>query len=626
MPHSKQFRALWFLTICLGLGFCLLGYRLIDLQVLRHETLALESSRNTQRRVERRPRRGNILDVKGNLLATSKLVRTVSADPSIVGTNYLLLAEKLAPVMRIEEKVLAEKLEPRYSITPEGKTNWSRYVVLKRKVDDEEWTAITNTMEHLVFCPNEGALSYRHRRELNQVRHYSLRPDGDQLRVYPNGSLAAHVLGYVGTEEKTLPDGELEVRVKGHDGVEATLNTFLEGIPGWRQTEADRSNRELVAYREQNVAPRDGYNAVLTIDASIQHIVESELAVAWAEHEPISVSCTVIRPATGEILAMANLPTFDPNNLLGSNPDARRNRIISDIAEPGSTFKIVVVSGALEDKVVKLTDLIDCEGGMFQYAGYKLHDAHEKYGLLSVENVVAKSSNVGAAKIGIKLGPERLEDFIRRFGIGSMTGILLPGEVRGIVHPVSRWSKLSITRVPMGHEVAATPLQMCMAMSAIANKGVLMRPQLIDHLEDSDGKVLAKYSPQVARRVVSEKTASQMVEALKAVVSTNGTGTKAQLDYYTVAGKTGTAQKAVNGKYVAHKFFASFIGFFPADNPELCISVVFDEPNWRKGYYGSATGVPVFKRIAERAANYLAIPAEIIPNPAMAATNYSTDD
>jgi cell division protein FtsI/penicillin-binding protein 2 len=626
MPHSTQIKALWFLTISLGLGFGVLGYRLIDLQVLRHETLAEESSRNTQRRIERRPRRGNILDVKGNLLATSKLVRTVSADPSIIGTNYLLLAEKLAPVMQIDEKVLAEKLEPRYSVTSDGKTNCTRYVVLKRKVDDEEWTSITNTMEHLVFCANERALSYRYRRDLNQVRHYSLRSDEDQLRVYPNGSLAAHVLGYVGTEEKALPDGGLDVRVKGHDGVEATLNSLLEGVPGWRQTEADRSNRELVAYREQNVAPRDGYNAVLTIDASIQHIVESELATAWAEHEPVSVACTVIRPATGEILAMANVPTFDPNKLQNSNPDARRNRVISDIAEPGSTFKIVVVSGALNEHVVKLTDMIDCEEGVFHFAGYTLHDAHEKYGLLSVESVVAKSSNIGAAKIGIKLGPELLAEYISRFGIGAPTGILLPGEVRGIVHPLAKWTKLSISRIPMGHEVAATPLQMCLAMAAIANKGVLMRPQLVDHLEDADGKVLAKYSPQVARRVVSERAAVQMVEALKAVVSTNGTGTKAQLDYYTVAGKTGTAQKAVNGKYVAHKFFSSFIGFFPADNPELCISVVFDEPNWRKGYYGSATGVPVFKRIAERAANYLAIPPEIIRSSALTGSNFSLGD
>ncbi|MDB6036914.1 MAG: spoVD 1 [Verrucomicrobiales bacterium] len=626
MPHSKQIKALWFLTICLGLGFCLLGYRLVDLQVLRHESLSLESNKNTQRRIERRPRRGNILDVKGNLLATSKLVRTVCADPSIIGTNYLAVAETLEPVMQINAQMLAEKLEPRYILNKEGQTNCDKYVVLKRKVDDDEWTSITNAMEHLIFCSNESALSRRYRRELNQIRQHSLFSEEDQLRVYPNGSLAAHVIGYVGADEKTLPDGTPDVQIKGRDGVEATLNTFLEGVQGWRQTEADRSNRELVAYREQNLAPRDGYTAVLTIDAGIQHIVESELAVAWEDHEPVSVACTVVRPNTGEILALANLPTFDPNHLLGSNPDARRNRVISDIAEPGSTFKIVVVSAALNENVVKLTDMVDCEGGMFHYAGYTLHDAHEKYNLLSVENVVAKSSNVGAAKIGIQLGAERLAEYIHRFGIGSTTGIQLPGEVRGIVHPLSRWSKLSITHVPMGHEVAATPLQMCLAMSAIANKGVLMRPQLIDHLEDSDGKLVARYFPQVARRVVSERAARQMVEALKAVVSTNGTGTKAQLDFYTVAGKTGTAQKAVNGHYVNHKFFSSFIGFFPADNPELCISVVFDEPNWKKGYYGSATGVPVFKRIAERAANYLAIPPEIIRNQALAATGVSAGD
>jgi len=271
----------------------------------------------------------------------------------------------------------------------------------------------------------------------------------------------------------------------------------------------------------------------------------------------------VVRPATGEIVAMANLPTFDPNNLGASTPDARRNRIISDIAEPGSTFKIVVVSAALNENISKLTDLIDCEHGNFQYAGYTLHDAHEdKYNILSVEEVVAKSSNVGAAKIGIKLGPEKLEEYVRRFGFGEPTGIILPAKFAALFVPCPL-EQDSITRIPMGHEVAATPLQMCLAMSAIANRGVLMRPRLVDHLEDAEGKVIARYPPQVARRVVSETAAQQMVAALKTVVSTNGSGLNAQLDFYTAAGKTGTAQKSVGGKYVSGNSFRHSSGSFP---------------------------------------------------------------
>jgi cell division protein FtsI/penicillin-binding protein 2 len=225
--------------------------------------------------------------------------------------------------------------------------------------------------------------------------------------------------------------------------------------------------------------------------------------------------------------------------------------------------------------------------------------------LLSVEEIIEKSSNIGAAKIGIKLGEARLYQYMRDFGFGTRTGIPLGGEVDGIVHPLNKWEKLSISRIPMGHGVSATPLQMVMAMCAIANDGWLMRPMLVDRLEDSQHKVVAKYSPQRVRQVISEIAARQMVTALKTVVSPDGTAPKAALDHYTVAGKTGTARKVVNGRYSSEKHFSSFIGFFPADDPELCISVVLDEP--KHGYYGGQTAAPVFKQIAERAANYLNI-------------------
>jgi cell division protein FtsI/penicillin-binding protein 2 len=352
---------------------------------------------------------------------------------------------------------------------------------------------------------------------------------------------------------------------------------------------------------------------VLTIDTVIQHIVEGALVDAAKKHAPISVSAMVIRPSTGEILAMGTLPNFNPNNPGGVPPEARRNRAISDVNEPGSTFKIIVVSGALNDQIVRLTDVFDCEHGHFAYAGKVLRD-HESYGDLTVEGIITKSSNIGAAKIGIKMGEARLYEYMRDFGFGTRTGIPLLGEVNGIVHPLTNWTKLSISRIPMGHEIAVTPIQIVMAMCAIANKGCLMRPMLVDRLEDRAGELVAKYYPQRVRQVISEAAARQMVQALKTVVSPEGTAAKAALEHYTVAGKTGTAQKAGPGGYLPGKYFSSFIGFFPADAPELCIYVAMDEP--KHGYYGGQTAAPIFKQIAEAAANYLNICPDLECEPA----------
>jgi cell division protein FtsI/penicillin-binding protein 2 len=360
--------------------------------------------------------------------------------------------------------------------------------------------------------------------------------------------------------------------------------------------------------REQAVQPRDGLNVVLTIDSVIQHMLEAALAEGMEKHTPISICGLVIRPRTGEILAMATLPNYDPNQPGAAPADARRNRVIADVMEPGSTFKIVVVSGALNDQVVRLDDSFDCEHGHFFYAGRTLHD-HESYGVLSVKNIITKSSNIGAAKIGIKMGEDRLSDYIAAYGFGARSGLLLPGEVPGIVHSVRNWSKVSVAQIPMGQGIAVTRLQMAMTMCAIANRGWLVRPMIVSRLEDEDGNVVAQYTPQRVRQVVSEPAAKLMVEALKTVVTADGTAPKAALEHYTVAGKTGTAQKAIVGGYSNDKFFASFIGFFPADNPELCISIVMDEP--KDGHYGGQIAGPLFKEVAERAATYLNIRPDV---------------
>jgi cell division protein FtsI/penicillin-binding protein 2 len=605
MTKRLQLKRVLTLLGLLGLAFAGLGYRLVDLQVLRHDELAGKAQQNTQREFWQAPRRGDILDRHGNLLATSVFVKTVCADPGLIGNQQAVVARVLAPLLQMSEGDLYQRLLPRLMKNQKGETVTNRYVVLQRKVADETWQKIQTTMASFSFGMDEKKLSRPGRAFFRDLRQSAIFTDpvDDQLRLYPNGSLAAHVLGFVGAE-----NGSNHVsQIVGRDGVELVLNSALSGVAGWRVTQTDRQKRELVALRDEDVQARDGLNVVLTLDAAIQHIVETSLADALQKHTPISITAVVTRPRTGEILAMASLPNFDPNNPGASPADARRNRVISDVMEPGSTFKIVVVSGALNEGVVRLADTFDCEQGHFAFAGRVLHD-HEPYGILSTESIITKSSNIGAAKIGIRLGEARLYDYAREFGFGQRTGISLPGEVRGLLYPVKDWSKVSIAQIPMGHGVAVTRLQMIMAMGALANDGWLMRPMLVSRLEDRNGNVVQQYSPQRVRQVVSESTDKLMVEALKTVVTPDGTAPGAAMKDYTGAGKTGTANKVENGTYAEHKFYSSFVGFFPADNPELCISIVMDEP--KEGYFGGQVCGPIFKEIAERCASYLNIPAD----------------
>ena len=612
MAKRLQYRRLLLLVLLLGAAFAGLGYRLIDLQVLRHEELLAKARQNTEREAFREPRRGDIVDAKGNLLATSIFVKTVCADPTLIQDRQAEVARTIAPLLQLPESELHKRLLPQLRQNAKGESVTNRYVVLKRKVPVETWDKVQAAMAGLSFGLDEKKLPRSQQAFFRNLRSKAIFADpvDDQQRVYPNQLLAAHVLGFVGLNEREVGEARL-TETAGKEGVEYWMNSKLSGVRGWRMTEKDHRGRELVALRDQDVEPRDGLNVVLTIDSVIQHIVESALGEAMERHTPVSISGIVVRPRTGEILAMATLPAFDPNSPGSAPPEARRNRVITDVVEPGSTFKIVVVSGALNDRLVSLGDAFDCEHGHFAFAGRVLHD-HEAYGVLSVQNIITKSSNIGAAKIGIRLGESRLYDYIHDYGFGVRTGIPLPGEVGGILHPTKQWTKVSIAQIPMGHGVAVTRLQMMMAMCAIANRGLLMRPMLVDRLEDRDGKVVAKYSPQHVRQVIAEPTAKLMLTALKSVVSPEGTAPKAALEHYTVAGKTGTAQKAGAGGYLPGKYISSFMGFFPADNPELCISIVLDEP--KQGYYGGQIAAPVFKQIAERAANYLSIRPDLKDN------------
>jgi len=605
MTNRIQIRRLAWLALLMGAAFAGLGYRLVDLQVLRHDELSIIAEERVQHEILLKPHRGDILDVKGKVLATSITVKTVGADPTLLGNCQADVARALAPLLHERETNLYEKLLPRLCRNEEGKIIPVQWVPLKGNVPlDDSWSShggppgptwpqIQAAMTNLSFGVDETKATKAQRKFYQRIREQAVYANDDQLRIYPNQRLAAHVIGYLQDDV-------------GRDGIERTLDEKLAGVKGWRLTEVGRSL--------QDVEPRDGFNVVLSIDSVIQDIVESELADTMAKYTPISICGIVARPRTGEILAMATVPNFDPNTRT-DGVAAFRNRVITDLAEPGSTFKIVVISGALNDGVVRPTDTFDCEHGHFYYGGRTLHD-HEPFGVLSVQQIITKSSNIGAAKVGIQLGADRLYDYIRAFGFGEPTGIPLPGEVSGsrYVRKVSDWRKVTLAQIPMGQGICVTRLQMLMAMCAIANKGVLMHPMLVERLEDQDHKVVAKYAPQRVRQVISESTARLMVNALKTVATSEGTAVKAALDHYTVAGKTGTAQKVENGHYV-QKFFTSFIGFFPADNPELCISITLDEP--RGGHYGGQVAAPTFKRIAERAAKYLSIPPEDLKPPSV---------
>lgn len=602
-------RRLRVLGLLLVVGFGGVIWRLVELQLRQHEMLselAQEIRQSTQVQVGLR---GKILDRRGTLLAVSEPVKTVVGDPHVAGTNYLMLARVLHPLLEMEEAHLAELLRPRQRPNRQGKPVPVQYVVLRRKVPVATWLRMDQTLRTIPSGLAKSGSSRAQREREHRWRQSLLKAVrveavDDQQRYYPCGSLAAHVVGLAGRDDAE-GDSRLGFDVVGREGVELAMNQALQGARGWVELERVMRDGRAILTPGDLVPSRPGLNVVLTLDAQLQRIVESELELAWERHNPKSITCVVVRPGTGEILALANLPNFDPNHPGGrEEADARRNRAVTDAYEPGSTFKVVTISGALDAGVVGLDELVDCEQGRFSYRGVRLGDVHA-LGLLPVQMVVAKSSNIGAAKVGIRMGNTLLYESIRRFGLGEPTGIQLPGEIRGTVHPTNRWSKISVAWIPMGHEVTATPIQMTMAISAVANRGRLMRPLLVKQIEDDGGRVIAAAQPLIRRQVIREETAAKMVGALRKAVE-EGTGVRAQLEHYPVAGKTGTAQKVVNGAYVHDRHFASFIGFFPADDPQLCIGVFIDEP--QRGRYGGETAAPIFQAIAGQAASYLAIP------------------
>jgi cell division protein FtsI/penicillin-binding protein 2 len=422
-------------------------------------------------------------------------------------------------------------------------------------------------------------------------------------RYYPNGSLAAHVLGYVGL------DG------KGLGGVEQFYNAKISGEPGQLFLEKDANGKPYESYE---IASKPGQTVVLTIDQSIQYQAEQALQAAVERSRAKSGTVIVLDPRSGEILALANAPTFDPNRVADAKPETRSNWALQNIYEPGSTFKVVAFSAALEKKLVRIDDRIDCQMGAITVAGRLVHD-HKPFGTLTIPEALAKSSNVAAIKLGMRVGDPTMYDYIRRFGFGSKTGVELPGETNGILRKVERWQPSSIGSIAIGQEVGVTPVQMVAAFGALANDGVRIAPHLIREVRDAGGNVVYRAQPE-QRRVLSAETAIALRGMLEGV-TLNGTAKKAQLDGYSAAGKTGTAQKIdpKTRSYSSTKFVGSFVGFAPVSNPQVVIIVVIDEP--AGAYHGGDVAAPVFREVAEQVLPTLGVmpDIEVKPDPELIA-------
>ena len=562
--------------LCFALLFSLFSYRLIYLQMVMHDYYSeLAAEKNVGRNVIP-AERGAIYDARHEVLAQNVPVATVVADGTLIN-NAAALIPLLARSLELPPNEIAEKIN---SHRP--------YIVLKREVPDAEARVLEKTLQ--------------------EEKLRGVRCERGTIRVYPNGSMLCHVIGFS------------DFHQRGIQGVEASMDQYLHGEDGYRFIERDAQGREIVLYRGLERAPRNGCQVYLTIDMGLQSIVEDELDKAVRDYSPEKASIILMRPQTGEILAMANRPNFDLNLRAEAKPEQMKNRAIIDMMEPGSTFKIVTTAAALNERKVTLDSMIFCENGVWNIGGRPLHDhGHKGYGDLSVQDILVHSSNIGAAKMAVMLGEQKFYEYIRRFGFGDRTGIELPGEIRGMVHPPRSWSKISITRIPMGQEVGVTPLQMIMAMATVANGGKLIQPRIIKSVIDDNGKALGVLKPTVVRQVISSQTAAEIALALRGVVSKRGTAVEAAVPGFIISGKTGTAQKAApGGGYEKNKYVVSFSGFLPSEDPAFVGLVVLDDAHTKDPNlnYGGTVAGPIFSRVAEQAARYLDLePHEEIGTP-----------
>jgi cell division protein FtsI (penicillin-binding protein 3) len=536
--------------------------RLMYVQLFCYSEYLAKAQRQQERIFEISPKRGTIYDRKGRELAVSLPMDSVFGDPAEI-TDVDMVGWLLSRVLNVPAEEIETKI--REAHTP---------VRLARKLSPDVVQRITDMNLNGVFFQKENR------------------------RVYPQRELAASVLGYVDIDEK------------GIGGIEQSLDKQIRGRPGEMMVMADGLRRW---YDRRESAADPGASVVLSIDETIQYIAEKELATAIEQTHAKAGTVIVQDPNTGELLAMANWPTFDPNDA-GSYPaEARADRAVSDAYEPGSTFKVITLSGAIENGVASPSELVDCQMGSILVAGRLIHDWHP-FGILTVTGILANSSDVGAIKVALRLGAPKFYETARAFGIGQDTGIDLPGENRGVLRPVENWSSSSIGSLAMGQEVSVTPIQIVSAISAIANGGTLYHPRVVREIRDSKSGAELPHPYADPQEATDARTAATMREMMEDVMI-EGTGKHSQLDGYTSGGKSGTAQKIdpATGRYSATQYNASFVGFAPVNNPAITILVLLDSPVGP--HHGGQVGGPVFKRVAEQALAYLGVPHDV-PSPA----------
>ncbi|MGB7584065.1 MAG: penicillin-binding protein [Terriglobales bacterium] len=546
---------LWGGTICL---------RLVYLQIFRYGSFELRAQHQQQRTTEVSARRGIIYDRGGHELAMSIGVDSVFAVP----TDIPDLAGTISLISRITRS------DPRELL---ARCQAARtFCWLARKTDAE-------TAERI--------------RSLNLRGIYFQK---ESKRFYPKRELAAQVIGYVGTDDEGL------------SGIEREYDDKLRGKPGEMLVSVDARRKWFGSVEKQ---PQPGENVVLTIDQQIQYIAERELQTAMEQTHAISGTVIVENPHTGEILALANQPTFNPNLTREITPARLKNHAVSDVYEPGSTFKLVTISAALEEKLTTPREVFDCQMGSIVINGMRIHDSRP-HGLLPVSEILAESSDVGSIKIGMRLGDDRFYKYIRAFGFGQPTGIELPGETRGLVKPPNRWSRVSFAAISMGQEIGITPLQLVGLISTMANDGVWVAPRIVaaTNAPQNTPQTIA-FHPEEERRVISPFTAAEMRQMMQGVVL-HGTGKKALLEGYTSAGKTGTAQKVdpATHAYSHTKYVATFAGFAPINNPAITVAVILDSAVGL--HQGGQVCAPVFRRVAQQVLEYLHVPhdVELTPN------------
>ncbi|MFH0933227.1 MAG: penicillin-binding transpeptidase domain-containing protein [Nitrospirota bacterium] len=528
--------------------------------ILNHKLLSEKAKQQYVKVEDIQVRRGIIYDREGRQFALNLELESLYCEPESLHLDNESL-KKLAFAIAKKPEVILTK------IPEEGKFAW-----IERKLEPD----IAERVKDL----NITGLGF-----MNEAK-----------RIYPKGKLASHIIGSVGVDNQAL------------EGIELQFDRYLKTRGGKVFFERDAGGRTLSSGVDKEAR---GNNIVLTIDEGLQGIVEKEIEKAMLQWRAAAATAIMMDPFTGEIFALANRPSYDPNNPGRAKDFEKRNRSITDCFEPGSTFKIVVGIGALEAKIVKPHSLFDVSKGAIEVGGKTIHDVH-KYGVLTFKEVIQKSSNVGSIMIGMRLGKERIYKYAKLLGVGEKTGIDLPGEVSGWIQPPERWSGTSLGAIPIGQEVAVTPLQILRAYSAIANGGSLVKPHVVSEIISPEGNVLFSFMDNERKRILSPKTAEIFREILKSVVE-GGTGEKASIEGDEVAGKTGTAQMIdpKTKRYSREKYVSSFVGFVPADKPRFALIVVVYEPKGQ--IYGGVVAAPIFKDIANQAFSYLNIPRRDIP-------------